>query len=304
MNKLLVISGPTATGKTQLAFKLAKLLNGELISADSRQVYKGMDIGTGKEFSAEIPTWECDVVRPDEEWSAAHFVKLANKLIPEIQNRQKLPIVVGGTGLYIVNLLNPPETLNIPPNNEFRQKLERLTLSELQGALRHLNEKRFNQMNDSDQRNPRRLIRAIEVVKFRKLHKSRNGKETPYYPCYNVLHVGLTVPIKEIDRRIEERVRQRLQNRVEQEVRRLVKKYGWDSALSFTIGYQEWKPYFDGECSIDEAVKRWTTHEKQYARRQLVWMAKYSPDKLFDSGESNHYQDIEAHVCRWYYGKE
>ncbi len=301
MNKMLVISGPTATGKTKLTFKLAKLFDGELISADSRQVYKGMDIGTGKEFSAEIPTWGCDVVRPDGEWSAAHFVKLADKLIFEIQSRGKLPIVVGGTGLYIANLLNPPKTLNIPPDRKLRQKLEELALSELQSKLRGINPKRFNQMNDSDKRNPRRLIRAIEVVKFRKLHKQIATSQTPRN---DTLHIALTAPIKEIDRRIEERVRQRIDQGVEQEVRGLVKKYGWNSALSFTIGYKEWRPYLSGQCSIEEVIKNWTIHEKQYARRQLVWMAKYSPDKLFNINKPDYIPDIEAYVTRWYHGKE
>lgn len=309
MSKLLVISGPTATGKTQLAFKLAEKFNGELISADSRQVYKGMDIGTGKEFSPEIKTWGCDVVGPDDEWSVAHFVKFATEVIANIQQRGKLPIVVGGTGLYIANLLNPPETLNIPPDKELRLKLEKLSLSELQRMLRHLSEKRFNRMNDSDQRNPRRLIRAIEVVKFPKLHNIA----TLQTPRNDSLHIALMAPIKEIDRRIEDRVRQRIEKGAEQEVRGLVRKYGWDSALNFTIGYKEWKPYIgvDGERTGSreqrtenrEVIELWITHEKQYARRQLTWAAKYSADKLFNISQPDYIPDIEAYVGQWYYGK-
>ena len=150
----------------------------------------------------------------------------------------------------------------------------------------------------------------------------------------NVLHVALTAPIKEIDRRIEERVRQRLKGGVENEVRSLVQKYSWDSALSLTIAYKEWRPYIDlnreqktenkeqragNRCSSrglspegkqetmtmkKDVITSWTIHEKQYARRQLTWMAKYSPDKLFDISQSNCILDIEAYVGRWYYGKE
>jgi len=306
MNKILVISGPTATGKTQLAFKLAKKFNGELISADSRQVYKGMDIGTGKEWG-DVPIWGYDIVEPNQEWSAAHFVKLAEKLIPEIQSRGKLPIVVGGTGLYISNLLNPPETLNIPPDKKLRKELEKLSVAELQDRLKKADSKRFYGMNESDQQNPRRLVRAIETSSV------IPAKAGIYLNRFliksgmtNVLYLSLVTSINVIDRRIEDRVKQRVAQGVEEEVRGLVKKYGWDSALKFTIGYKEWRPRNDlsGQFPIEEIIKNWTTHEKQYARRQLTWMAKYSPDKLFNINKPDYIPDIEAYVTRWYYGKE
>lgn len=328
MNKLLVISGPTATGKTQLAFKLVKKFNGELISADSRQVYKGMDIGTGKDRETEsrdqivesrIRIWGYDVVEPSGEWSAAHFVKLAQKLIPEIQSRGKLPVIVGGTGLYIANLLNPPETLNIPPDKKLRGELEKLPLDELQDRLKKINPERFASMNYSDQRNARRLIRAIEVVKFPKLRSARFLDFGTFRRLFarnddaQILQIGLTAATQELDRRIEERVRQRIGQGVEEEVRGLVKKYGWDSALKFTIGYKEWRPYMEIIRSQEsgvrsqgmtkkEVVKRWIIHEKQYARRQLTWMAKYSPDNLFNISKPDYILDIEAYVDRWYYG--
>lgn len=239
------------------------------------------------------------MVEPSRGWSAAHFVKLANKLIPEIQNRGKLPIIVGGTGLYIANLLNPPETLNIPPDKKLRVELEKLPLVELQDRLRKIDQKRFEEMNESDRSNPRRLIRAIEVVTL----KGHKGQKVKRLENTNVLHVALTGPLYILDKRIEDRVRQRIGQGVEQEVKGLVEKYGWDSALKLTIGYKEWRPYFDHKCAIDEAIKNWTTHEKQYARRQLTWMAKYSPDKLFDISRLNYYQDIEAYVSQWYHKK-
>jgi len=235
MNKILVISGPTATGKTQLAFKLAKKFNGELISADSRQVYKGMDIGTGKEWG-DVPIWGYDIVEPNQEWSAAHFVKLAEKLIPEIQSRGKLPIVVGGTGLYISNLLNPPETLNIPPDKKLRKELEKLSVAELQDRLKKADSKRFYGMNESDQQNPRRLVRAIEIA----ILASKGPtflKRSDLIRRNDSLYIALIAPIKEIDRRIGDRVRQRIEKGPEEEVCGLVKKYGWDSALKFTIAY-------------------------------------------------------------------
>ena len=304
MDKILAISGPTATGKTQLAFKLAEKFSGELISADSRQVYKGMDIGTGKEWG-DAPIWGYDLVEPNEEWSASHFVKYAQKIIVDAQQRGKLPIAVGGTGLYISNLLNPPETLNIPPDKKLRVELERLSVSELQEKLKQNNSQRFELMNESDRQNPRRLVRAIEITTLASKGPTFFKKRSDLIRCSHSLHIALMAPIKEIDRRIETRVRQRIEQGAEQEVRKLIEKYGWDSALKFTIGYKEWRPRndLDDQGSLEEIIKLWTIHEKQYARRQLTWMAKYSPDKLFNISRLNYYQDIEAYVSQWYHKK-
>ena len=304
MDKILAISGPTATGKTQLAFKLAEKFSGELISADSRQVYKGMDIGTGKEWG-DVPIWGYDLVEPSEEWSASYFVKYAQKIIVDAQQRGKLPIAVGGTGLYISNLLNPPETLNIPPDKKLRVELEKLPVVELQDRLEKINPERFGSMNDSDQQNPRRLVRAIELTTLASKGPTFFKKRSDLIRCSHSLHIALMAPIKEIDRRIETRVRQRIEQGAEQEVRKLIEKYGWDSALKFTIGYKEWRPRndLDDQGSLEEIIKLWTIHEKQYARRQLTWMAKYSPDKLFNISRLNYYQDIEAYVSQWYHKK-
>lgn len=302
MNKLLIISGPTATGKTKLALHLAKVLNGELISADSRQVYKEMNIGTGKEYSAGIPIWGYDLVSPNEEWSAAHFVKFANQIIPKIYRRKKLPIIVGGTGLYIKNLLRPPETLFIPPDPKLRQKLEKITLTQLQTKLRRVSPNRFSQMNQSDRHNPRRLIRAIEVEKFAKLHISRGvswrRRETPHK---NILHIGITALVKQTDRRIEKRVSYRLKQGLELEVKNLVNKYGWNSILSSTIAYREWRQYFKNKIPRELVTKTWTVHEKQYARNQLTWFKKQPGIRWFDITAPGFPDDVVSLVKQWYY---
>ncbi len=300
MRKLLIISGPTAVGKTSLALKLAKLFNGELISADSRQVYKEMDLGTGKEYSRAIPIWGYDLVFPNQEWSAAHFVKFANRTINEILERKKLPIVVGGTGLYIKNLLRPPATLFISPDKKQRRQLEKLTLEKLQNKLQCLNPQRFNIMNQSDRQNPRRLIRAIEVVKFAKLHKPSGGFAN-LHPT--ILHIGLTSPVKDIDRRIENRIANRLKRGLKQEVKNLVKKYGWNSVLSTTIAYQEWRPYFENKISLPKTIETWTIHEKQYARSQLTWFKKQPNINWFDIASPGFPDNIVPIVKQWYYNK-
>ncbi len=200
MHKLLVICGPTATGKTALAAALAKKFNGELISADSRQVYRGNDLETNKERPAsqqggpDVPIWLYDVVDPGEEFSVAHWLKLARAAAGDILKRGKLPIVVGGSGLYIRAFIHPFETVDIPPDKNLRKR--NLTLRELQ----HMTSR--GSMNDSDWNNPRRLIRKIEIA------KSTIKKNNPL--PYDVLIIGLTAPLPVLYRRIDDHLQERI----------------------------------------------------------------------------------------------
>ncbi len=188
-NQLLIICGPTAIGKTNLAIKLAKALNGELVSADSKQVYKGMDIGTGKDLPKSsklqfpssnlrlknfqigyysldsIPVWLLDIVNPDYRFSVADYVECAHRVMADIHLRGKLPIMVGGTGFYIKGVVDGIETLGVEPDWDLRQKFNYLGVEELQEKLRKLDPTRLKAMNESDRNNPRRLIRAIEISK-------------------------------------------------------------------------------------------------------------------------------------------
>ncbi len=191
MHKLLVICGPTATGKTKLAASLAKKFDGELISADSRQVYRGSDLETNKE-RPDVPIWLYDVAEQAQQFSVSHWVKLAREAIADIGKRRKLPIVVGGTGFYIRALLNPFETINMPPDKTLRAK--NLTLAELQKMIHR------GDMNDSDWNNPRRLIRKIETKKLKK-RKHTN--------IYDYFAIGLTAPTQALYKRIEEGLERR-----------------------------------------------------------------------------------------------
>src|SRR3989344_4678270 len=170
--KLLIICGPTATGKTKLAANLSKKFSGKIISADSRQVYKGMDIVTGKDRPKEVSIWGYDIIRPNEEFSVAHFVNLAGKEITRVDKQGKLPIIVGGTGFWLKSLLNPPATINIIPDWQLREKLEKFSATELLERLKKIDPKRAASMNQSDRNNPRRLMRAIEVAFHPELIKS------------------------------------------------------------------------------------------------------------------------------------
>ena len=246
MDKLLVICGPTATGKTALATALAKKLNGELISADSRQVYRGMDLVTGKD-RPDVPIWLYDVVNPDEEFSVSQWVKLTRSAIIDIKKRKKLPIIVGGTGLYIKALFDPFDTIDIPPNKALRKKLSAVSVAELQAQTTR------GRMNNSDWNNPRRLIRKIEIETS---HVTTHKK--PH--VFHAVVIGLTAPLPILDARIDARFNKRLQQGMQKEIDALVKKYDKNLPSMSAIGL----------------------NEHAYARRQLTWFTKQKDIHWFD----------------------
>lgn len=275
---MIIICGPTAMGKTDLAIQIAKEHNGEIISADSRQVYKEMDIGTGKDLPPDgVKLWGYGVVYPNEEWSSASFSKMANVWISNILERKKLPIIAGGDGFYLKTLINPPQTLYIKPNQNLRKEIEVESVEQLKKRLQILDQERFNIMNWSDQNNPRRLVRAIEVA----LSQPDCHGPASVGPR-NDTWIGLIAPIRLIDEKIEERVRIRVKAGIEEEVRKLVHKYGWNRTLTSTIAYKEWKDYFEGKGTREEVIKKWIIHEKQYARKQVTWFKKQMEIKWFD----------------------
>lgn len=275
MKKILVICGPTATGKTALAALLARRFGGELISADSRQVYRGMDVTTGKD-RPDVPIWLYDVVDPDEEFSVSRWVKLAQEALSDIHKRNKLPIVVGGTGLYIRSLLAPFETINIPPNKKLRQRLVSLSVGELQKMIAR------NDMNDSDWNNPRRLIRRIEIANFKRERLAPQRKARGVNPQgetltkYEVLQIGLTAPLVELDARIDARLKSRKAAGLDEEIVMLRNKYRTDlSAMS----------------AID-------LNEHAYARRQLTWFNKQKDIRWFTIPFD--VTEVEKLVAAWY----
>lgn len=269
MKKLLVVCGPTATGKTSLGIRLAKEFKGEIISADSRQVYKGMDVITGKESGKEVKTWLLDVVEPNEDFSVAHYVKLARQAIEDVWQRRKLPILVGGTGLYIKALIEGMATLNVPPVWPLRKKLAGWPVAKLAGKLKKLDLQKWQRMNESDRQNPRRLIRAIEIG-------WQGSQSQPKKPIsQDCLLIGLKAPFKFLYRRIDKRVAERVKAGAEAEVRRLLKKYSFtNSVLGATIGYRQWRAFFEGKANREEVIQSWQFAEHGYARRQITWFKK------------------------------
>lgn len=299
MQKLLVICGATATGKTAIGVHLAKMFDGELVSADSRQVYEGMDIGTGKDLKElkGVPLWMIDVVKPDEEYSVSHFTLQATAVIDDIQKRNKLPIIVGGTGFYIRALLHPFETLHVPPDNALRLALSDAPVAMLQKKLVSLDKNIFHAMNKSDQMNPRRLIRKIEIASGSSPRGPLGELQEDPLEKDDVLHIGLTAPLKELYRRIDVRVEKRVAQGMKVEIQTLLRSgYSWDLPSMHALGYIQWKD----AVSEEEVITRWKYDEHAYARRQMTWLHKEKDIVWFDVATPRYQSLIEKLVREWY----
>lgn len=285
MKKLLVICGPTATGKTALAVHLAKVMDGELISADSRQVYKYMDIGTGKDRPNDVEIKGYDLVLPDHEFNVSEYLKFADKTISEAHFQNKLPILVGGTGFYIKSVVDGIDTSSFPKNEKLREKLNSLSVSKLQEKLKKLDPEKLRSMNESDVNNPRRLVRAIEIAQFIKINKA---KISAVKKDLDVLFIGLNLPEKKLNDRIKNRVDERIKQGFEKELE-FLKKKGYNNAIIKTIGYKDWPN-----------VERWKREEIKYAKRQMVWFKKDLRINWFDVSEKDYIKKIENLAKRWY----
>lgn len=271
-NKILVICGPTATGKTSLGIELAQKFNGEIISADSRQVYRGMDIGTGKEWSDDVVIWGYDLVSPKEEFSVSHFLNFAKEKIDDILNRGKLPIVVGGTGFYIKGIVDGITTVDIPQNKSLRKILEEKSVDELFEMLSNVDSIKSASLNSSDKKNPRRLIRAIEVAQYSLDNPSSNKK---IINKNNFIQIGLTTSLENLRERITKRVKQRVKMGMKNEVKKLLDSgVDWSMQSMYSLGYRQYRDYFEGGVPEEVVIDEWTREEIKYAKRQMTWFKK------------------------------
>ncbi len=348
MNKLLVVCGPTATGKTSLALKFAKLFDGELISADSRQVYKGMDIGTGKDrprnalwHSRELPItnfqfpigywetkenvriWGYDLVEPKEDFSVAEYVEVAKTVIRDIWEKGKLPILVGGTGFYIKGVVDGIGTIDVPRDEKLREGLEEKTVESLYEELEGLDREKALSMNESDKKNPARLVRAIEVANWKlevggeKLDKdmrnenSRNEDVSFHNPDSHFSHpistlfVGLIAPRDLLNKRIEKRVEERIEKGVEEEIRTLLKNgVTWTDQSMKAMGYREWRDFFEKQETesrkLDEVIGKWKQDERKYAKRQMTWFKKDKRVEWFDITKKEYPENVVKRVEKWH----
>ncbi len=278
--KLVVVVGPTATGKSDLAIALAERFGGEIINADSRQVYRCLDIGTAKpppEVRRRIPHHLFDIVRPDEEFSVALYTRLARQAVEDIARRGRLPILVGGTGHYVWALLEGYQVPPVPPDPELRRRLqeraEREGAEALYAELRALDPEAAARI---DPRNLRRVIRALEVITKtgRKFSELRRKNPPPWDP----LIIGLTLDRQKLYGRIDRRLEEMAAAGWLDEVRRLLDK-GYSPELPALTGhgYRWLVRYLKGEISLEEAIARTKGEIHNYARHQYAWFRLNDP---------------------------
>jgi len=268
-NPIVVLTGPTASGKTSLSLDLAKKFNGEIICADSMTVYKDMDIGTDKpmEFNG-IPHHMFNILNPDEEFNVAIFKDLAEKKIKEIHSRGNIPFLVGGSTMYIDALVYGYNIPHAKPNLELRKKLASQSNEELFSQLIELDP---DAEWTVDKGNKRRLIRALEVCiqTGKPFTKQKTKRDLPK----NVLYLAVERDRAELYDNINQRVDEMMDEGFLDEVKKLHKKYDLDTALQAT-GYKQLVEYLEGNLSLEEAIEKTKQSHRNYAKRQLTWLNK------------------------------
>lgn len=312
-SKILVILGSTATGKTDLAIKLAKKFNGEIISCDSRQVYKGLDIGTGKLPGGKvqvikyagwweidgIKVWMYDVADLKQQYTVADYVKDAEKKINEILKKGKLPVVVGGTGLYLKALLYGMSNLEIPVDKKLREQLNELNLEQLQKKLQELNKEGWNKLNISDRQNPRRLIRHTELYLMRQQNKSQKIEHKNQN--YDILKIGLKVPREILYEKINDRAVDWIKYGIVDEVKKIIsreiaKKRIKDLGLEYAVILE----FLEKKISPGQMLEKMQNKVRQYAKRQITWFQKEKDIFWFDITNENFTIELEKTVRKWY----
>jgi len=281
--KLVVILGPTAAGKTSWGLRLAKELNGEIIGADSRQIYKKMDIGTAKPEGEwkrnglrrsymvdDVPHHIIDILDPGKQFSVAEFRDKAVKYVKLIQKNKKVPLLVGGTGLYISALVDNLHIPRVSPNKKLRQSLEEKSVAELFELFEKMDPEGAKEI---DKKNKRRLLRALEVCIMSGEPFSAQKKKGD--PLFDVLQIGVEVDRDELYARIDTRVDDMIKQGLVKEVGQLMKqKYAWHLPSMSGVGYRQFQEYFDGEKNIDECIDLLKRDTRRFARRQLTWFRR------------------------------
>ena len=272
--KVIAVVGPTASGKTALAIKLAHKKNGEIISADSRLVYKGFDIASAKPTMEEregIPHHLIDIVEPEIDYTAGDYARDGKKAIEDILSRGKLPIIAGGTGLYFRVLLEHYDLPQVETNYKLRAKLEQKSKEELTENLKNIDIEAYNNLTKDTSR--RRLIRILELITT--LQKPLSEVEKQKEPEYDVEWIMPELKSREwLYDRINKRVDLMAEQGIVEETKTLLAKHGRIKKFTETIGYKEILSYLDGDLTLDEALDKLKQHTRNYAKRQLTWFRK------------------------------
>lgn len=288
--KIIILIGPTAVGKTKTSIELAKKYNGEIISGDSMQIYKGMDIGTAKitkEETEGISHHLIDIKEPDESFSTAEFQTIVREKITEISSKGKLPIIVGGTGLYIQSVLFDYQFSNAPSDDDFRYRLEERAKVEgnvcIHKELQVVDPVSAGKIHPN---NIRRVIRALEVYHCTGKTMTEWQSKQELESVYNAAVIGLTMDRDLLYKRINQRIDMMMDNGLLEEVRGFCDKGLQNCQSMQAIGYKEFYPYFDGLITLEEAVDQLKQNSRRYAKRQLTWFRNKLDVSWIDMSEA------------------
>lgn len=279
MDKIIVIIGPTASGKSDLAVYLAEKFNGEVVSADSRQVYKGLDIGSGKitlDEMLDIPHHLLDVTNPKETFTVSDYQKLALKAIDRIVKKGKVPIIAGGSGFYIDSILYKQKFPNVPPNEKLREKLENLSTSQLFEKLQALDPARAETI---DSKNRRRLVRALEIVQALGLVPESKMTEN-----FKALVIEIDIKEEKLKDNIKNRLQKRLDEGMIEEVKRLHQEgLSWQKLEDFGLEYRYIAEFLQNKITKEEMINLIEVKSRQFAKRQRTWFKQYKNKHLIST---------------------
>ena len=278
-SKVIVICGPTASGKTALSIELAKKINGEIISCDSMQIYKYMDIGTAKptpEEQKEVKHHLIDFVEPDQRYSVAEYKKDAEKSIEEIILKKKTPIIVGGTGLYVDSLIYGIEYPEIELDEEYRKQLEKEAnengLESLYNRAKEIDSKAMEKISPNDKK---RIIRVLEIYKATGKTKTEQEKESRAHEVkYDYKVFAIKMDREKLYERINQRVDMMIEKGLIEEVQNILKKYDKFPTAMQGLGYKEVVEYLEGKTTKEEMIEKIKMQTRRYAKRQITWFKK------------------------------
>ena len=304
--KVIVICGPTASGKTKLSIELAKKINGEIVSCDSMQIYKDMSIGTAKPTKEEmqnIKHYLIDCISPEIRYSVADYKKQAIEYIKEIFAKGKVPIIVGGTGLYVESLIYNIEYNEIKTDLKYREELEKVAqeegLEKLYEKALKIDEKATKKISNNDKK---RIFRILEIYHTTRKTKTKLEEESrKNKPEYEFLLFGLTMDREKLYERINLRVDNMMQDGLVQEVKELLNKYEELPTAIQGLGYKEVVEYLKGDTSKEEMIEKIKLETRRYAKRQLTWFRKYN--NLTWLNAQNDLQDNIRIILEEYSGK-
>lgn len=293
--RIIAVVGPTASGKSALAVEIARLINGEIISADSRQVYTGLNIGTGKITKREmcgVPHHLLDIANPKRKMTVVQYERLATRAIRDILKRGKVPIICGGTGFYIDAVLTNTSFPEVPPNAKLRKELEKLSVEKLFEKLLKLDPIRAKNI---DAKNPRRLIRAIEIAKA----LGSVPESGPATELYDTLYTGLTLPKGKLEERIHTRLLARMKHGMTAEARRLHEEgLSWKRMDSLGLEYRFLAQFLQNKISKEQMLELLEIAIRQYAKRQMVWFKRNEKIRWFRPEETKKVLEVVKKFLR------